>query len=146
MNDKKGIIVECRHERGKKQVFKTGAKSLDEIRFDFSNLTQEEISMEHLGARLLLCAALSCYTSTFTNSLHAKGVVVHSMTARATIRKEKDDTRRTKYTNILLKLEVGVDEKDEAVFERVREDMERGSLLTYSLDEGIEMEYGVTRA
>ncbi|MBN2062116.1 MAG: OsmC family protein [Deltaproteobacteria bacterium] len=145
MNDKKGVIVECRHEKGKEQVFKTGAKSFDEIHFDFSNLTREEISSEHLGARLLLCAALSCYTNTFTNNLHAKGVDVHSMKARATVSKEKDDTRRTRYTIIYLELKVGVEKEDEAVFKMVREDMTRGSLLTYSLDEGIEVEYDVTR-
>jgi len=145
VNDKKGVVVECAHEKGKQQVFKTGAKSLNEIRFDFSNLNEEEVNTEHLGARLLLCAALSCYTNTFTNNLHAKGVDVHSMAARATIKKEKDDMRRTKYTTILLELKVGVDDKNEAIFERVRGDMERGSLLTYSLDEGIEVEYDVTR-
>lgn len=145
MNEKKGVFVEVTHDSKKGQVFKTGAKSLAEIHFDFSNLTKEEISGEHLGARLLLCAALSCYSNTFTNNLIAAGVEVKSLKADATIEKEKDEILRTKYTRISLKLEVGVDEKDEAVFERVREDMERGSLLTYSLDEGIEVEYDVRR-
>ena len=145
MNEKKGIFVEITHDPKKGQVFKTGAKSLGEIHFDFSNLTKEEISGEHLGARLALCASLSCYCNTFTNNLIASGAEVKSMKAGATIEKEKDEILRTKYTRISLELEVGVDEKDAAVFERVRDDMERGSLLTYSLDEGIEVEYDVRR-
>ena len=145
MNEKKGVFVEITHDPERGQVFKTGAKSLAEIHFDFSTLTKQEIKGEHLGARLLLCAALSCYCNTFTNNLIAAGVEVKSIKAGATIDKEKDDILRTKYTRILLELDVGVDEKDDAVFERVREDMERGSLLTYSLDEGIEVEYDVRR-
>jgi uncharacterized OsmC-like protein len=145
MSERKGVSVECRHEIGKSQAFRTGARSLSEIRFDFAGLSREEINGEHLGARLLLCAALACYTNTFVNALKAAGVEAGSMSARAGIEKERDDILRTRYTRILLELEVGVDEKDEAAFQRVREDMERGSLLTYSLDEGIEMEYDVHR-
>ncbi len=145
MNEKKGVFVEMIHDPRKEQVFKTGAKSLAEIHFDFSNLTKEEVSGEHLGARLALCASLSCYCNIFTTNLIAAGVEVKSMKAGATIEKEKDEILRTKYTRISLELEVGVGEKDEAVFERVREDMERRPLLAYSLDEGIEVEYDVRR-
>jgi len=145
MSEKKGVSVECRYEIGKSQAFRTGARSLSEIRFDFAGLSREEINGEHLGARLLLCATLACYTHTFVNALKAAGVETRSMSARAGIEKEKDDIMRTRYTRILLELGVGVDEKDEATFQRVREDMERGSLLTYSLDEGIEIEYDVHR-
>lgn len=145
MSEKKGVSVECRYEIGKSQVFKTGARSLPEIRFDFADLTREEVNGEHLGARLLLCAALACYTNTFVNALKATGVETRSLSARAIIEKERDDILRTRYTRILLELEVGVDEKDDATFERIREDMERGSLLTYSLEEGIETEYDVRK-
>ncbi|MBN2123774.1 MAG: PAS domain S-box protein [Deltaproteobacteria bacterium] len=79
------------------------------------------------------------------NALKAAGVETRSVSAKAGIEKEKDEILRTRYTRLLLELEVGVDEKDATSFERVREDMERGSLLTYSLDEGIEVEYDVRR-
>jgi len=145
MSEKKGVVVEIRHEGDKGQIFMTGAKSLPRIYFDFADLDTEEVNAEHLGARLLLCAALACYSNTFRNNLIAGGAKAPSLKGRAAIRKEKDDILRTRYTQINLELEVGLDDADEAVFERVRSNMERGSLLTYSLEEGIELEYDVRK-
>jgi hypothetical protein len=40
---------------------------------------------------------------------------------------------------------VGVGDAHADIFERVRENMEAGSLMTYSLEDAIEMEYRVRR-
>ena len=145
MSEKKGVVVEIRHDGDRGQVFMTGAKSLPRIRFDFSDLDAGEVNAEHLGARLLLCAALACYSNTFKNNLTAAGATASSIKGSATIKKEKDEIFRTRYTQINLELEVGLDDAEEAAFERVRSNLERGSLLTYSLEEGIELGYDVRR-
>ena len=145
MSEKKGVVVEIQHDGDKGQIFMTGAKSLPRIYFDFADLDMEEVNAEHLGARLLLCAALACYSNTFKNNLMAGGVKARSIKGRATIQKEKDEIFRTRYTQVNLELEVGLDDAEEAVFERVRSNLEGGSLLTYSLEEGIDLEYDVKR-
>jgi len=139
-------FVTYKRESDNEDVFTLGAKSLPELRIDYTSLTKEERNSEHMGARLVLCAALACFTNTFANAMINEGAKINSMSATATIEKEKDDTFRTHYTNILIQLEVGVDDADAPVFERVRSNMINGSLLTYSLDEGIEMDYDISRA
>jgi len=143
MDEKKGVVVELKRSMDGSQSFSTGAKSLPEMYFDLGTLSEEEKAGEHLGARILMCAALSCYTNTFTNGLKAAGAKVRSISASATIEKEKDEILRTRYMQMHLHIDIDMDESDRAVFERVRANMEQGSLLTYSLEEGIEMDYNV---
>ncbi|OIO05944.1 MAG: osmotically inducible protein OsmC [Desulfovibrionaceae bacterium CG1_02_65_16] len=124
-----------------RDLFRVGAKAVPEIIMDFSKLTPEERGQEHMGARLLCVAALSCYTGTFVNALQRHGAQVKSMTASATLSKEKDEVNRTRYTTLDISVEVGLEEKNRTIFETVKDSMLNGSLLTYSLEEGMAVSY-----
>jgi len=125
-------------------TFTIGAQALPELKIDYSALSQEDRNQEHTGARFLCAAALACFTNTFTNALVRKGAEVKSMTASAEISKEKDDLMRTRYTEIILQVEVGLDEANREIFEQVKENMLAGSLVTYTLEDTIEFDYDLT--
>lgn len=125
-------------------LFRVNAKAVPEIVMDFSKLTAEERNEEHMGARILCVAALACFTNTFVNSLKRNGAEVKSMSASAVTSKEKDEVLRTRYTELQINVEVGLAEKDRAVFEVVKDTMLRGSLLTYSLEDALELDYNLT--
>ena len=59
--------------------------------------------------------------------------------------KEKDEIRRTKVTEIAISIDVGLDDKDMPVFEKCKKIMQRGCLITYSLEDAIEIEYEINR-
>lgn len=97
-----------------------------------------------MGSRILCVAALACYTNTFVNALERNGAVVKSMTGSAEATKDKDEVMRTRYTELEINVEVGLEEKDREIFERVKDNMLNGSLLTYSLEEGMEVDYNLS--
>jgi len=59
--------------------------------------------------------------------------------------KGKDEIRRTKVTDMTISIEVEIDDKDEATLEKCKKIMDRGCLLTYSLDDAIDIEYEISR-
>lgn len=123
--------------------FTVGAKAVPEIIMDFSAITPEERNQESMGARMLCVAALSCYCNTMVNAFKRNNVEVKSLRASATANKEKDEVNRTRYVGIDIHVEVGLAERDRAVFEAVKDNMLNGSLLTYSLEEGMEVDYDI---
>ena len=143
MGNNEEVLVEYNRESAEVHHFSVGAAGLPEIKIDRTGFTPEELSNDHYGARLLCSAALSCFTNTFANSLIRAGVSVKGMRANATIEKDKDDTFRTRYTAMALNVEVDIDEAALPVFEKVKAKMEQGSLVTYSLEEVMEIEYDI---
>jgi uncharacterized OsmC-like protein len=137
------VQVTLRREGDDVQHFDLGAKSLPEIVIDWSALSKAEQDVEHFGARFLCVAALACFGNTFYNALRREGATVKSFDARASIKKEKDAIFRTRYTKILLEVNVKTDDED--AFSSVCEELELGSLVTYSLPEGIEVEHDIQR-
>ncbi|NDV18334.1 osmotically inducible protein OsmC [Pseudodesulfovibrio sp. JC047] len=123
--------------------FVVGAKAVPEIIMDFSSITPEERNQESMGSRILCVAALSCYCNTMVNAFKRNDVEVKSLTGSAAASKEKDEVNRTRYTELEIHIEVGLDEKDRDVFETVKDNMLNGSLLTYSLEEGMEVDYNI---
>ena len=140
------VVVELERRGDDVQWFSLGAKSMPEMTIDWSHLTKEERDKEHYGARFLCAAALACFCNTFYNALKRGGAKVKSLKAKATIRKEKDSILRTRYTQIVLEMEVGLDEADGPIFESVKEELDLGSLVTYSLPEGIQVEHDLRMA
>lgn len=123
--------------------FNVGAKAVPEIIMDFSSITPEERNQESMGSRMLCVAALSCYCNTMVNAFKRNNVEVKSLTASAAAKKDKDEVNRTRYVELDIHVEVGLEEKDRAVFESVKDNMLNGSLLTYSLEEGMEVDYDI---
>ncbi|MHB1132349.1 MAG: OsmC family protein [Chloroflexota bacterium] len=139
------VYVDLKREDDNVQFFQINAKSLPELTIDWSHLSKEEQDVEHFGARFLCAAALACFTNTFWNALKAEGVQPKSLTARASSKKEKDAIFRTRYSKILLEVNVALNEEDEEAFQSVVDALEMGSLVTYSLPEGIEVEHDIQR-
>jgi len=137
------VQVRFRREGENIQYFELGAKSLPEIKIDWTTLSKEERDQEHFGARFLCAATLACFTNTIYNALNRDGATVKYLEARASIKKEKDQIFRTRYTKILLEVNIKLGEGDKEVFRNVCEELEMGSLVTYSLPEGIEVEHDI---
>ncbi|MCM0756907.1 hypothetical protein M7784_16855 [Desulfovibrio aminophilus] len=125
-------------------IIDLGSAALPQIRFNPMELDEAAQAEEHMGARLLLAAALTCFVNTMANDLKARGVSrVSPIVATAESTKEKDDHLRTRYTHIEMNVESEVAEADRAAFESVRGVLLRGSLLTYSLENGLELDYNI---
>ena len=121
-----------------------GSKALPKISFNPMELEPEVRQQEHMGARLLLAAALTCYVNTMAGDLSRLGVeTLPEIRSQAEIEKEKGSNLRTRYTHIEINVEAGVEEKDMAAFETVRNSLLNGSLVTYSLEEEIDVDYNI---
>ena len=140
MAENQPVIVEFERESAEVWNFNVGAAGLPGLKVDRTGYAKEELSNDHYGARFLCCAALACFPNTFANALIRRGAQVRGMTARAEIEKEKDEVFRTKFTVIHLEVTVDLDEKDRGIFEEAKKEMETGSLVTYSLEDAIEMD------
>ena len=117
------------------------AKSLPELRIDWSALAQEERNVEHFGARFLPMACLACYTNTMRNELRSLGAHPKAIRGRAVPAKEKDAIMRTHYSGINLQVRVELDPSEAGIFQEVKEHLGLGSQMTYSRPEGIEVEH-----
>ena len=137
------VVVGFRRESGEVWNFDMGAAALPRLTIDRKGLTKEQMGNDHYGARLLCAATLACFTGTFANALIRQGANLKGMTAKAGIEKDKDDYMRTRFTVIHMDIEVDLDEKDRSIFESVDESMKSGSLVTYSLQDAIEMDIHV---
>ncbi len=135
------VTVEYERISESGNLFRVGARSLPDLLIDYAGLSDEERDQEHMGARLLCTAALACYTNTFLNALKRKGAVVKDLKAWATTAKDKDEVLRTRYMSLEIRLAVWLDESHRKAFEEVRESMLNGSLLTYSLEEAMDVDY-----
>ena len=79
------------------------------------------------------------------SALTARGADVRSMTGKAVALKEKDEIRRTRITEITISIDVELDDKDILVFEKCKKIMQHGCLITYSLEDAVEIEYEINR-
>jgi len=121
-----------------------GSRALPQITFKPQDLAPEVRQEEHMGARLLLAAALTCYVNTMAGDLARLGAGrVAEIRSRAEIHKEKESNLRTRYTRMEINVEAQVDENDRAVFESVRNSLLNGSLVTHSLEEEMDVDYNI---
>ncbi len=134
------VITSVVHDQADRFDFEVGAKALPQIVIDRTGIAKEEMANDHYGARLLCTAALACFTNSFYNSLVQQGAEIKGLSAQAEIEKEKDQVSRTRFTVMRIDVVVDLDEKYRDAFEETKETMERGSLVTYSLEDAIEMD------
>ena len=121
----------------------TGSLAFPVIRYDSSGLSQEEKSNEHMGGRLLAAAALACFTNTLWNDIIRAGGTPLEMKASMAVEKEKDSALRTKFGPYTLTVEVKARDLSRESFASIRSALMRGSLVTYTMEQGVEMEYDV---
>jgi len=140
MADEKPVVVSVVHDTANRFDLETGAVAMPRIVIDRNGFAKDEMSNDHYGARLLCAAALACFTNTFYNTLVNQGGEVKGLSATAEIEKEKDQLSRTRFTVIHMDVVANLDEKYREAFETTKGIMESGSLVTYSLDDAIEMD------
>ena len=120
-----------------------GSKALADIHINYRGIPKEErggTSVELLGA-----ACLYCFAATLGSALTARGAGVKSLSGSLELVKGKDEIRRTKVTDIRISVEVEIGDKDEPILEKCKKIMDRGCLLTYTLEDAIDIEYQVHR-
>jgi len=137
------ISVEYRRDGEDMHRLITGSGAFPEITIDYSDISPDKRGGN--AVRLLCAANLYCFAGSLAAALTARGAKVKSMAGHATALKEKDEIRRTKITEIAISINVEIDDKDMPVFEKCKKIMQRGCLVTYSLEDAIEVEYEINR-
>ena len=135
--------LELIRESGPHWEIKTGSVAFPVLSYDSSNLTAEEKADEHMGGRLLAAGALACFTNSLWNDIIRAGGTPKSMKATIEVEKEKDAAMRTKFGPYTLKVEVKSDGISQEEFDTRRRALLRGSLVTYTVEEGTEFDYDI---
>lgn len=117
--------------------------ALPDIRIDYRNIPEAEKG--GTAVKLLGAACLYCFAATLGSALTARGAEISSMIGQVVVIKGKDEIRRTKIIEIDILIEVEIDDKYESVLEKCKKIMEKGCLLTYTLEDAIEIEYQIIR-
>lgn len=121
----------------------TGSTAMPTLLYNNSALTPEEKADEHMGGRFLACAALACYTNSLWNDIKRANGKPISMRASIDVEKEKDSAMRTTFSHFVLRVDVQAENLSDADFETIRAALYRGSLVTYSMEEGMEFDYTI---
>ena len=135
--------LELVREAGDHWEISTGSRALPVIRYDSSSLNREEKSNEHMGGRLLAAAALACFTNSLWNDIIRAGGTPIALKGAIAVEKEQDSTLRTKFGPYTLTVEVKAKDISQESFVAIRNTLMRGSLVTYSMEQGVEMEYDI---
>lgn len=135
--------LELTRDSGSHWEIKTGSVAFPVLDYDSSKLTPEEKADEHMGGRLLAAGAIACFTNSLWNDIIRAGGTPKSMKASIEVEKEKDDAMRTKFGPYTLKVEVKADGISQEAFDPIRRALMRGSLVTYTMEEGTEMDYDI---
>lgn len=132
-------VVEYRSEGKDRHIFSTDMAAFPGLTIDFSGIP--DAKRGGVASRLLCFSALYCFCNTLAGELTDRGVVIKSLTGRATPVKMQDDYHRTRISRIFLDVVVDVDEAYLPALDKCREIMGQGSLITYSLNESIEVDH-----
>lgn len=144
MAEEKEVVVEYRRDGDDKHILFLNTKAIPEIRIDYTGIPKD--ARAGTAQRLLAASALYCFASTLGGALATRNAIIKSLTGRAVSDKDKDEYYRTKVNNIQIEVEVDVNDGDLPTLERCEKIMENGCLITYSLNEGIEVEHTIKRA
>jgi len=143
MEEEKEIMVTYQREGEDGHRLTLGTPAIPEIRIDYTGIPKDARAGT---AQILLCAsALYCFASTLGSALAARGATIKSLTGRAVSEKDKDEYYRTKVSNVQIEVEVDVNDGDLPTLEKCEKIMENGCLITYSLNQGIEVEHTIKR-
>ena len=144
MTENNEISVEYRLSSPDVHTLKSGAPALPDLKIDYEGIPQDQRG--GTAVRLLCSSCLYCFASTMATALINRKVQFKSFSGKATAIVDKDSVARHRVLEIKIKLEVDVEEKDIPLFEKWRSiTMERGCLITYSLEDAIDIKYEINR-
>ena len=138
------IAVEYRRDGDHGHHVALGSAALADIHIDYTGMSRDQRA--GTATRLLCASALYCFAGTLGSALTNRGARVRSMTGRAVAEKGRDFHGRTKVTKIAITVDVDVDPEDRGILDKCKLLMQNGCLVTYSLDEGIFVEYEINEA
>jgi uncharacterized OsmC-like protein len=141
MSTDSSIAVSYRREGDDKHFISLDSHALADLAIDYTGIPNDQRG--GTATKLLGAAALYCYAATLGSALTSRGAKIKLLTGTAVAEKERDEYGRTKISTIKVRVQVEVDETDQAILEKCRLIMRNGCLVTYSLDEGIHIEYEI---
>lgn len=127
------------HRNGDAHTIHTGGAALGDIIIDNSLIPAEQRG--GTAKQLLGAAALYCYASSLNAAMETRGLTYESLELSATLDVDINPKGQSRVRKITIEANVGIDEDDITLFERVARVMKNGCLVTGSLHDGIEMEY-----
>ena len=139
-----GVTVKLTRSEDGRFTIDMGSAALPTITWNPLDLDPEVRKEEHIGARLLLAAALSCYVGTLASDMQKGGAKqLGEINASGEIEKERGSNLRTRFTHMEIQVETPVSPEDQEVFQTVRSSLLNGSLATYSLEEEMDVDYNI---
>ena len=120
-----------------------GISSLEDITIDYTGIPQKERA--GTAVKLLCAAVIYCYASTLAAALNARGAQTKSLVGRAIATKSRDVFGKTKINQIVVELDVEIDDAYLPVLEKCKTIMENGCLISYSVNQGIEVQHVIKR-
>ncbi len=93
--------------------------------------------------RLLCAAAVGCFAGSVYDALKARGVSIKSQTAKGTAITSNVPPKRVQKIDIVV--EVEIEDKDVQTLERVKKVLEKGCLVTRSLEPSITVSRAIIR-
>jgi uncharacterized OsmC-like protein len=138
------IRVSYRREGDDIHCLTLGSTALPDFKIDYSGIAKSERA--GTATKLLCSAILYCFASTLASALISRGASVKSLAGSATATKARDSYHRTKIGDIRLEIEVDIDDADLPILDRCRDLMEQGCLVSYSVNQGIEIDHVIRRA
>jgi osmotically inducible protein OsmC len=137
------LLVEYRRHDGEHHDILLHSPALKTIGVDFEGIPED--ARGGIAVKLLAASLLFCFASTLGAALTARQVNPRRLSGRAVAVKGKDEIRRTKVQAINIEIEVGIDDADAPTLEKCQQIMERGCLISYTLEEAIAIQHTIKR-
>ena len=143
MSDNDEIMVEYTRKGNDAHdlLFHSGA--LPDMHIDYTGIPTKQRG--GTAVKLLCASALYCFAATLGSALTARKANVKSLKGRAFARKDQDEFFRTKVTEIKIEIGVEIEDEDLPILKKCERILDRGCLVTYSLEDAIEIEHEITR-
>lgn len=126
------------HRNGDVHTIETGG-ALGNIIIDNTSVPADQRG--GTAKQLLGAAALYCYAAALNAAMEARGLRYNSLDLTALMDVDANEKGQSRVMKITITANVGIDEEDLDLFERVARVMKNGCLVTGSLHDGIAMEY-----
>lgn len=127
------------HKKGDVSIIETGGAALKNIVIDNTDVPEEQRG--GTAKQLLGAAALYCYAASLTAAMEARALRYTSLDLSAALDVGHNEKGQSRVLKITITADVGIDEDDLDLFERVARVMKSGCLVTGSLHDGIDMAY-----
>ncbi len=128
--------------KGKVFSLDTECLALGQIRVDLDALPASE--SRGTAKRLLGSSVLYCFIGSFADALQARKAEFREISGNAVVTAGDDGTGRTRVLGITVNVEVEMDAVFNDTFEHVKKIMQRGCLISASLEPAFPITYNVS--